>query len=76
MGTLKSAYDLARERVISSRYASITDVEREAAEPKMDFVEIREFSDKEDVVLESNETKLIVDTEDSEDSEDSEEIEK
>jgi len=69
MSPLKSAYDLARERVISSRYASITDVEREAAEPKMDFVEIREFSDKEDVVLESNETKLIVDTEDSEEIE-------
>jgi len=60
MGTLKSAYELARERVISSRNSTFKKDPSEESEFKMDFVEIPEFSDREDKVLESNETKLIV----------------
>ena len=57
MGALKSAYELASERVIASRFQKV-----EQSNP-FDFVVIPEFSDKQDVVLESNETHLITDPE-------------
>jgi len=55
MSPLKSAWELASERVIASRYR----VERE--DQPLDFVVIPEFSDREDRVVESNESHLITD---------------
>jgi glycosyltransferase involved in cell wall biosynthesis len=57
MSELKSAYELASERIIVSRENN--QKKEEDKKPVMDFVEIPEFSDREDRVLESNETKLI-----------------
>jgi len=56
MGKLKSAYELATERIIvAKKYYN----EEDARNAPIDFVEIPEFSNKEDKVLESYETKLI-----------------
>ena len=60
MSPLKSAYELASERIISSPNSRIK--EEHNPKPKIDFVEIPEFSNKEDVVLESKETELITET--------------
>ena len=60
MSELKSAYDLASERIIAPRYPN--ESKKDAESDKPDFIEIPEFSDREDRVLEednSNETKLI-----------------
>jgi glycosyltransferase involved in cell wall biosynthesis len=57
MSDLKSAYDLACERIISSPQSKIK-TERDE-QPLMDFIEIPEFSNREDRVIESRETKLI-----------------
>lgn len=53
MSPLKSAYELGSERVIASRY------QKKEESSTIDFVVIPEFADREDRVLESNETKLI-----------------
>jgi len=62
MSELKSAYDLANERIISSSFKK-EKTEEEKEEGSFDFIKIDEFSDREDRVLEednSNETKLII----------------
>ena len=58
MSKLKSAYELASTRIISSRYNQKVEKEDDDS-PKMDFIEIPEFSDREDKVIESaEETKI------------------
>jgi len=64
MGELKSAYELANERIIAPRYTkkpeedeSFDDVGVEKID--MDFIEIPEFSNKEGKLIEGNETKII-----------------
>ena len=52
----KTAYELACERIIAPRYKKEVSQENK---PRFDFVEIPEFSNREDKVIESNETKLI-----------------
>jgi len=59
MGIVKTAYELANERIIAPCHYLRDEPEKK----KIDFVEIAEFSDREDRVLESNESKLIEDPE-------------
>ena len=61
MSPLKSAYELASERIIASKHQK----EDEEQVP-LDFVNIPEFSDREDRVLDDNETKLIGEEEEEE----------
>jgi glycosyltransferase involved in cell wall biosynthesis len=56
-GKLKSAYELANDRIIVSKYKPKQDIYQEK---KRDFVRIAEFADREDKVMESNETRLII----------------
>jgi len=62
---IKTAYELGLERIIASRYANKK--EKNSITKTWDFVKIDEFSDREDKVLESNETKLIDGSEKKED---------
>ena len=55
---LKSAYELASERIIASRYQK-ADKDNETEKKTFDFVEIPEFSNRSDKVIESNETKPL-----------------
>ena len=59
MSELKSAYELASERIISSPEKKFEKAKEEEDKPIMDFIEIPEFSNREDRVLESKETQLI-----------------
>lgn len=56
MGTLKSAYELAQERIIAPREQKRED---DSNKPFMDFIEIPEFSDREDKMIENRETKSL-----------------
>jgi len=58
MSPLKSAYDLACERIIAPKNIR-RDYEPE--DEPLDFVDIPEFSNRSDLVLDNNETKLILD---------------
>ena len=55
MSRLKAAWELASERVIAPKKES----QKEYSEDSIDFVEIPEFSNREDVVIESRETEPI-----------------
>lgn len=72
MDSLKSAYDLACERIISSRqYYSYEKEKEETESRKIDFIEIPEFSDRQDVVIESdgsNNTKILENVEKRDDN--------
>ena len=70
--SLKSAYELASERIIAPK---IKPVSKEEDEKKIDFIEIPEFSDREDRVIDGNETKSIEEME-KEEIEKEEEMEK
>ena len=72
MSELKTAYDLACERIIAPSPSQKKKEAEEDEKPIMDFIEIPEFSNREDRVLESNETKLITDQEDIVDEEEHE----
>lgn len=54
----KTAYELACERIIAPKYKKEASQE---SKTRFDFVEIPEFSNREDKVVETNETKLIED---------------
>ena len=51
--SLRNAWEIASERIIPSKYSKT--LERESEETKMDFVEIPEFSDREDKVIDLDE---------------------
>jgi len=73
MNKLKSAYELASERMIAPRYSK--KIEEDALP---DFIDIPEFSDREDRVLEqdgSNETKLFTEQEREQEEHQKEKIE-
>lgn len=55
MGNLKSAYELAQERIIAPK----EDKRNDSPKPFMDFIDIPEFSDREDKMIESRETKSL-----------------
>jgi len=57
MGTLKSAYELANERMIAPREEKRSS---DAEENVVEFIEIPEFSNKESKMIEDKHTELIV----------------
>ena len=56
MGNLKSAYELANERIIIPKYVKS---DEDSGKPFMDFIDIPEFSNRENKMIEERETEFI-----------------